>query len=137
MLPAGVTASTCCRTILTIVIAYQTLRRPKNTRVKDASQSFQTLTGVVRNNKRNKQKSPSIYHLEFFTLWWWRMEREGKREAEDRKNMAEDEAASRGMIMFPGYGKKLEDGRTDSRKQKTKALTLKSQESDGRTNGRT
>ena len=62
------------------------------------------------------------------------MEREGKREAEDRKNKAED--ASRGMLMFLGCGKRLEDGRTDSRKQKTKVLTLKLQERDGRTNGR-
>ena len=60
------------------------------------------------------------------------MEREGKREAEDRKNKAED--ASRGMLMFLGCGKRLEDGRTDSRRQKTKVLTL--QERDGRTNGR-
>ena len=39
--------------------------------------------------------------------------------------------------MFLGCGRKLEDGRTDPRKQTTKAITLKLHESDGRTNGRT
>jgi hypothetical protein len=39
------------------------------------------------------------------------MERDGEREAEDRKKKAEDEAASRGMLMFLGCGRKLEEGR--------------------------
>ena len=62
------------------------------------------------------------------------MEREGKKEAEERKSKAEDEAASRGMQMFLGCGKRMEDGQKTSR---TKAITLRSTESDGMTCGRT
>ena len=62
------------------------------------------------------------------------MEREGKKEAEERKSKAEDEAASRGMQMFLGCGKRMEDGQKTSR---TKAITLTSTESDGMTCGRT
>ena len=61
------------------------------------------------------------------------MEREGKKEAEERMSKAEDEAASMGMVMFLGCGKRLEDGQTISR---TKAVTLRSKESDRMTNGR-
>ena len=62
------------------------------------------------------------------------MEREGKKEAEERKSKAEDETASRGMQMFLGCGKRMEDGQKTSR---TKAITLTSTESDGMTCGRT
>jgi hypothetical protein len=51
------------------------------------------------NVRKTKRKTPSNYHLVYFSLWWGRMEREGKREAEAMKYKTEDEAASRGMRM--------------------------------------
>ena len=84
----------------------------EDNRVKDDSQSNRTLSGAVRkNNKRRTIRSPSTYHLGYFTLWWGRMEREGKKEAEERKCRTEDRAASRGMQMFLGCGKRMKDGR--------------------------
>jgi hypothetical protein len=72
---------------------------------------------AVRNNickkskKSNKNtRTPSTYQLGYFALWWGRMEREGNKEAERRKCEAEDQAASRGMRMFLGCGRKKEDG---------------------------
>jgi hypothetical protein len=52
----------------------------KNTRVKDTSQSSWLLPGAVRNNKSKRNKIPSTSSW----LSWGRMEREGKREAEDK-----------------------------------------------------
>ena len=46
---------------------------------------------IKRKNKMNT-KSPSTYHLGYFTMWWGRMEREGKKEAEERRCRAEDVA---------------------------------------------
>ena len=39
------------------------------------------------------------------------MEREGKKEAEERRCKAEDQAASRGMKMFLGCSRSKKDGR--------------------------
>jgi hypothetical protein len=47
---------------------------------------------LSRPRERNHLKSPSNYHLGYFTLWWVRMEREERKIAEDRRNKAEDEA---------------------------------------------
>jgi hypothetical protein len=60
-------------------------------------------------------------------------EREGNREAKAIKNKEENEAASRGMMMFLGCGKRVKDSLTEN----VKAKTLRLLESDNRTNGRT
>jgi hypothetical protein len=61
-----------------------------------------TGAGNDRKTKSKKTvKGPSTYNLGYFTLWWGRMEREGRKDAEDRKCRAEDHAASRGDANVP------------------------------------
>ena len=62
------------------------------------------------------------------------MEREGRKDAEERKCRAEDHAASRGMQMFLGCSKRLKDGRKISRSE---AKTLEQSISVGMTTGQT
>jgi hypothetical protein len=97
-------------------------------------------TGAGNDRKRKSKttvKGPSTYNLGYFTLWWGRMEREGRKDAEDRKCRAEDHAASRGMQMFLGCSKRLKDGRNIPRTEAKTLKTLEQNKSVGMITGRT
>jgi hypothetical protein len=70
----------------------------------------------TKKKSKKNTRSPSTYQLGYFTLWWGRMEREGKKEAEERRCKVEDQAASRGMKMFLGCSKSKKDGLKITRK---------------------
>ena len=97
-------------------------------------------SGADKSRKRKSKKTvkgPSTYNLGYFTLWWGRMDREGRKYAEERKCRAEDHAASRGMQMFLGCGKRMKDGQKIPRTEAKTLKTLEQNESDEMTTGRT
>ena len=108
------TGTKCNIVLVTPTVDYET-DEEEFTRPRSRMQSFnqisaQAQTPSMRASKcKNtaKQRLQPGYHLNYLSMWWLRMEREGKREEEERKKREEE--AKRGVRMKKWLERSMSD----------------------------